>query len=155
MMPNVLLIALISLGAMVALFAMPQVSEASSHTNATSTQMRKAKVDAVCMQTAVGVREDAIQSAWTTFSSSTLAALSVRKSALNAAWGLTDLKAQKTSIIKAWKDWKKSSKDAHMTLKKDRKAAWETFKKTAKNTCKITTPGDESLSTDGAGSISL
>ncbi len=112
-------------------------------------------VDVSCMQTAVETREDGLASAWDTFNTDTKAALSARKSALSEAWGEADKKAQKKAVATAWKDWKKASKDAHTKMKKERKSVWDTFKKTSKESCKVTTPKDEVLGSDAAGTISL
>lgn len=140
----------------------PQVSRASedgsteSSTTASSTKkVRKAKVDATCMQSAVDTREASLVTAWESFTGDVSDALSARKTALHDAWGLTDVKAQNKAIASAWKTWKKSSQDAHKALKSDRKTAWDTFKSTTKTSCKVTAPKDEALGADAAGSISL
>ncbi len=112
-------------------------------------------VDASCMQTAVETREGALISAWDEFNTSIKSGLEARKSALKDAWGLTDVKAQKKATATAWKEWKADSKSAHGELRKERKSAWDAFKKTAKSTCKITTPKEESLEKDTAGAIGL
>jgi hypothetical protein len=158
----------IILGALVAsllgaiFVTMPQVSRASEDgstdttTTASSTKkVKKAKVDATCMQTAVDARESALSTAWDTYTASVKADLSTRKTALHDAWGLTDLKAQKKAITSAWKAWKKSAQDAHKELKADRKTAWDAFKSTTKTSCKVSTPKDEALGADASGSISL
>ena len=124
-------------------------------TNDGTKKMRAGKVDATCMQTAVATREGALISAWEGFSADITTALTARKTALNDAWGKTDATSQREALVKSWQDWKKASKDAHMELQKDRKAAWETFKKTTKESCKITAPKDEALEKDAAGTIAL
>jgi DNA repair ATPase RecN len=141
--------------------AIPQFSRASENgstdesTTASTKKVKKVKVDAVCMQTAIDTREDAIISSWDKFASSMKDALKVRKTALHAAWGLSDVKAQNKAVASAWKEYKKSSQEAHKALKSARKSAWDAFKKTTKTSCKVSTPKDEALSTDSAGSISL
>lgn len=155
---KVALIALLSICAGALLFVSPQYSMANEDgTTATSTRKVKLNrnVDATCMQTAVDTREDAIKSGWESFNTDILAALGVRKTALHDAWGLSDLKAQKAATVTAWKTWKTSSKNAHVELKGERKSAWDAFKKTVKETCKVTTPKEESLGADASGSISL
>ncbi len=112
-------------------------------------------VDATCMQTAVETRETTLVSAWDTFNTSIKAGLEARKTALKDAWGLTDVKAQKKATIAGWKEWKKDSKEAHVALKKERKSAWDAFKKTTKDTCKVTAPKEEALEKDTAGAIGL
>ena len=155
---KIALIALIGMSAGVLFFATPQYGMANENgTTATSTKKIKLgkNVDATCMQTAVDTREDAIKSGWTSFSNDIATALGARKTALHDAWGLSDVKAQRTATMNAWKAWKTSSKNAHTELKGDRKSAWEAFKKTVKETCKVVTPKEESLGTDASGSISL
>ncbi len=144
----------------VALFLVsPQYRLANEDGTTAATSTRKVKlnrnVDATCMQTAVDAREDAIKSSWESFNTDIVTALGLRKTALHDAWGLSDVKAQKTAIANAWKTWKTSSKNAHSELKGDRKSTWDAFKKTVKETCKVSTPKEESLGADASGSISL
>ena len=140
-------------------FGAPQYSSARGNdevTTATSTKKTKGKnVDATCMQTAVDTRETALTEAWSTFATDIEDALSARKSALYDAWGKSDVKVRNTAIATAWKTWKSDKKSAHTELRSDRKATWETFKKTAKDSCKIATPKDEVLGTDTKGELAL
>ena len=122
---------------------------------AKDTMKTKKTVDSSCMQTAVNTRETAIASTFVEFNTSILTALTLRKTALNAAWGMTEMSDQKTALKKAWMDWKTAKKAASMKLKTDRKATWDTFKTTAKTSCKMETPKEESLEKDSAGNISL
>ena len=115
----------------------------------------KAAVNLTCMQTAVGVREDALATAFKGFSDDVMAALAARKAALNTAWGMSDGMARKAAIKSAWTAWKTAKKAAHTELKTDRKKAWDTFKTTAKNTCKEVTPKEEGLEKDTAGTVAL
>ena len=131
----------------------------SSSTNATSTREQKGNrggnIDATCVQSAVDVRETALASAWSTFTSSITSALGTRKTALHDAWGATDIGSRNTALMNAWKTWQMGDKSAHEALKMARKAAWETFMSTAKGSCKVQMPQNESLGGDGKGSISL
>ncbi len=127
----------------------------SSATETNSSLGRSARVDATCMQTAVGTREESLLTAWEEYTSDITSALKQRKSALYDAWGVSEIKDRNAAIKSAWKSWKESSRSAHVQLKKDRKAAWETFKKTVRTSCKISTPKDESLGKDSSGTISL
>lgn len=146
------------------LLSIPTTTRASEDSTETETTTvtsekkmkgKKAKVDATCMQTAVDTRETSLSDAWGTYTSAISSALSARKTALHDAWGLTDIKAQNKAIASAWKAWKKASQDAHKALKSDRKTTWDAFKSTTKTSCKISTPKDEALGADAAGSISL
>jgi len=116
-------------------------------------------VNLSCMQTAVMVREDAVIAAWGTFSTSITTALNARKAALNTAWAsstaTTTDSTHKTQRIAAWAKWKKASHDAHVAMKKARKAAWDTFRTTSKNTCRTSTANDEKLGADATGEVAL
>lgn len=127
-----------------------------STSTASTTKNRGGKnVDATCMQTAVAAREASLSSAWETFSTSIKDALTKRAAALDTAWGLSDVTARTKALTDAWKTWRGENKAAHDALKKTRKSAWDTFKKTAKDSCKVTTPKAEGLEKDGSGSVSL
>lgn len=130
----------------------------ASSTKATSTKDRSGKasttVDRTCMAAAVATREASVKTAWTTFTGSVATALDKRAAALAAGWNTTD-EGNRESIKKAWSDWKKDRQAAHTKLKTDRKAAWDTFKKTAKDSCKVTTPKEEGLERAGSDSITL
>ncbi|MCU0677963.1 MAG: hypothetical protein MUF19_00040 [Candidatus Pacebacteria bacterium] len=130
----------------------------ASGTKATSTKDRMGKasttVDRTCMAAAAATRESAIKTAWTTFTSSVTTALDKRGTALASAWGAsTD--GNREAVKKAWTDWKKDKTAANSKLKNDRKAAWDAFKKTAKESCKVTTPKEEGLERSGSDSIAL
>lgn len=148
---------------MLLVFGFPTQSEAYHPTTGTSTatsthgigKNKDKNRDIACMQTAVGVRETAVAAAWADFSSSTVSALATRKSALNAAWGLAEMKARTGAIVEAMKAWRTASTNAHRELRSDRKAAWDAFKKTAKDTCKTTTPKEESPGTVAKDTIVL
>ena len=120
--------------------------------SATSTR----NVDLTCMQTAVDARESALITAFTTYQTSTNEGLQVRKTALNVAWGLTDKTARVKAITDARKTWQENQVKAMKILKIQRKSAWETFKTTAKTSCKETLPkGDDAVEKDGAGAITI
>ena len=125
------------------------------YAEARSPQAPKATVDLTCMQTAVGVREDAIAEGFKGFNDDVMAGLATRKSALNTAWGMTDKMARASAIKSAWTAWKTAKKSAHTDLKSARKSAWDTFKSTAKTSCKEVTPKEEGLEKDTAGSMAL
>ena len=142
------------LGVLFAL-AVPTPSEAAHGSSASSTKGIGKKVDLTCMATAIDTREDAVMDAWEDFSSTTITALGVRRTALHTAWGMTEMKARTAAVVKAWKTWKTSSMNAHKELRSDRKAAWDAFKKTAKDTCRTTLPKEESQGTVAKDTIAL
>lgn len=90
----------------------------------------------VCVQSAVSKRESAIGSAWSTFSSAITSALSARKDALVAAWGISNAKDRRLAIRTAWDVFAKANKDARKVLKDARDSAWSQFKADAK-ACKV------------------
>ncbi|MFN3692627.1 MAG: hypothetical protein ACK4SL_00835 [Candidatus Paceibacteria bacterium] len=133
-------------------------SNASSTTSKTSPRRddRRASttIDRTCMAAAVATRESAIKTAWTTFTSSITTALDKRAAALASAWGAS-ADGNREAVKKAWTDWKKDKQAAHTKLRTDRKGAWDAFKKTAKDSCKMTTPKEEGLEKSGSDSINL
>jgi hypothetical protein len=134
-------------------------SDHASHATSTATSTRgtgKARnVDATCMSAAIDTRETALMTAWDELSTSIKTGLTDRKSALSAAWALTDLKARNAGIVAAWKEWRTDKKAAHTEFRKDRKSAWEAFKKTAKDSCKMSTPKDESLEKASSDAVAI
>ena len=121
-------------------------------TGTSTTKMMHKTVDIACVQKAVDTRESAIDTAFGTFSTSISAALTARKSALHAAWGLTDAKERRAARKKAWSDFRSASRAAHKVLKDARHNSWSAFEKAAK-ACGA--PGVESQGGDGIGSIGL
>lgn len=122
-----------------------QALTSTATSTATSTKDRKkAKLNQTCMQTAVDTREAAILKAFKDSNTRTVDALTIRGTALHDAWGLTDQKARNTAIKNAWSTWKSAKKADNKSLANDRKSAWTTFKATAKNSCKITLPKEDS-----------
>lgn len=112
-------------------------------------------VDRTCMATAIVARENSINTAWTSFNTIIISALTSRKNGLVAAWNITDTKERNQALTTAWKTWKTEKMLAHGKLKSERKAAWETFKTTAKSSCKVEVPKQEGLEKSAADSISL
>ncbi len=112
-------------------------------------------VDKTCMATAVVTRETSLTTAWSSFNTKIMSALTVRKNGLISAWNITDAKERQQSLTTVWKAWKTASKSAHEALKSERKAAWETFKSTGKSMCKVEVPKSEELEKSSADSIAL
>ena len=126
--------------------------------NASSTPRVKTSsstVDRTCMATAVVTRETSITTAWTSFNTKIISALAIRKTGLINAWNITDQKERQQSLTTVWKAWKMEKKSAQEELKNARKAAWDTFKNTAKATCKMEVPKEEGLEKSGSDSIAL
>lgn len=112
-----------------ALLSTAFASFADSTTSSTSSTPRLKKLDLPCVRLAVEKRENAIQAAFDTMSSLMKSALQARKSALMAAWNITDAAERKTAVKDAWAKFKKSKKDAQSAYRKSRLAAWAQFKK--------------------------
>jgi hypothetical protein len=110
-------------------------------------------VNRTCMATAVATREASIKTAWTTFNTAMMSSLDKRSTALVAAWNNSD--GSGTAGKTAWSNWRNESKAAHSKLRSDRKAAWDTFRKTAKDSCKVTTPKEEDTTKESKDTISL
>ena len=112
-------------------------------------------LDRTCMATAIVARETSITTAWTSLNTKIISALAIRKTGLINAWNITDAKARNQSLSTVWKTWKTEKKSAQELLKKDRKAAWESFKNTARASCKVEVPKAEGLEKSVADSIEL
>ena len=112
--------------------------------------------DLSCVQGAVLAREKAITASWTTFNTAMVSALTKRTDGLVAAWKVTD-EADRSKDLKAvLTTWKTGSKNAHTTLKTDRKAAWASFRTTMKVDCKLTKlPKEDAEPKDAAGAVTL
>lgn len=95
----------------------------------------KAAANRQCVQTATDKREDAISSAWGTYSPAITAALAARKTALHASWDLADGKARIAARNAAWATYRSSVKSASAALKSARLSAWSAFAADSK-TCK-------------------
>lgn len=104
---------------------------------------QKKNVDIACVQPAVAKREAALLASVDTYYSVMKSAMSVRASALNAAWSLTDASAREAAIKAAHAAYRTSAKTATATLRTARKGAWKTFKADAK-VCKVSLPRAES-----------
>lgn len=95
-----------------------------------------------CMQTAVSKRDGSIITAFGKFSSAITSALTVRKDALVAAWGINNQKERRRAIKASWNAFGKSNKDARVILRNERNTAWKQFGVDAKG-CRITNIGAE------------
>jgi hypothetical protein len=160
------------IGAVLAiLFAMPALTHAHAGVTHTTTaesvehlketakdmfgKKASSTVDATCMAEAVEEREDALMSAWGDMSSSTMVALDDRREALVAAWDMEKVSDRARALATAWKEWKADKKAINAEFRKDRKAAWDAFKKTAKEDCKEKLPKEENLEKTASDSIAI
>lgn len=114
----------------------PMAERATKRASSTKT------VDSTCMQGAVNTREEAIMTAFETYSASTLAAMDKRQKAFAAVW--TDSTIKNTAKYnEIWSAWKKDAEAARKSLQTGRKDAWKTFRTTASQSCKATLPKAE------------
>ena len=136
-----------------ALVALPAFAETTGTTTPlTKHENPKPVADYSCVQTAVDVREGAIISAFTSFTTAESAALTVRKSALHDAWGMTVAKDRNAALNKAWSDFRTANRTAFKTLRTANKDAWSAFK-TSSKACHV--PVAESHGDEGVGSLGL
>lgn len=97
---------------------------------------RERNLDLPCVQSAVAVRESAIQKAFTAYSGSVSTALTTRATALNSAWGMTVGTERRAARKSAWEAYRISVQSARTTMRTAKKSAWEAFK-TASKACKV------------------
>ncbi len=100
-----------------------------------------------CVQTAVTARETAVIAAYDVMSVGIRSALTTRQTELTAAWGLTDNKARRDARTAAWTKFNKAVREIRKTYKASVNATWKKFHNDSKS-CKVTTQGVESVSSD-------
>jgi hypothetical protein len=163
---------------MISSLALPVLAEDSMTTSATGTPMtrheiqdklkgereklmgeRKAQLAQlgetarVCLAAAVDKREAAVGAAFAAFSTSMTSALSTRRTALAAAWALTDAAARNAATKAAWQAWNTAAKSARQTLNAARRTAWSTFstdRKACRPSTSIGVEAHESSSVDSS-----
>jgi hypothetical protein len=89
-------------------------------------------VDLVCMQNAVEKRDSSVATAWDVHAAAIKGGLSARKTALKAAWGLTERKARREALRTAWRTWRETARTAVRTWRKAKGDAWHGFQKARK-----------------------
>ena len=104
----------------------PAMAESNEAMHVSSTPKRT--VDMVCMVAAVDVREAALQSAFSTFSTAQSAALAARASALHTAWGNTDAKVRRTALKTAWQTYRTAHRAAVSAHRTAHNSAWSAFR---------------------------
>lgn len=108
--------------------ALPALAQTTSTGSGNSTSTTgNPRFDAVCMQNAVDKRDGAIINAWDIYSAAVKSALSARRSALKAAWGLSTAKDRRMALSQAWKDFNSAMNQARKDLNSARKSAWKAF----------------------------
>jgi len=90
--------------------------------------------DTACMVTAVEKRDNAVISAWDTFSATIKSALETRRDSLKAAWTDANQSTRRASIKQTWRTYRNSRKSAWRTRRSAIFSAWRTFK-AERNAC--------------------
>lgn len=120
---------------------------------------KKGQVNVQCMQDAVTAREDALATAWQTYSDAVIAALEQRQTDIVAAWGTVTnqqtrvaFQAPKAAFQKAFNNYKSAIKAARSQLKKDRTGrpdgAWAVYNR-ARIVCGFSADNFANPSLDG------
>lgn len=102
-------------------------------------------VDLACMQAAVEKRDNAIIAAFDTFSVTVKSALTTRRDALKAAWGITDRAQRRAALRSAWSAFHVARRTAFRTFRSARHSAWVRFRADAR-ACRGTPAGEEPAS---------
>lgn len=121
---------------------MALVSAKSNGSNRVSTTTPPV-INPACMTTAVTARENGIAAAFEIVTDTTSAALTLRKSELVAAWGLTNSNERKAAVKAAWLKYKNTVKKARLDYKAEAKNIWKTFN-TAARACQVKNTGESS-----------
>lgn len=88
-----------------------------------------------CVGAAVATREQAIDTAMTSYTASTNSAYSARATALGQAYSQTTLMTVRSAVKKAWSDFTMTMKTARKTWQSTRMSAWSQYK-TSTAVCK-------------------
>lgn len=88
----------------------------------------QAAFDGACAATAVEKRDNAIISAWDTFTAARKTALTTRRDSLISAWNNAAKGTRKSALKSAWRTFRSSAKQARRAYKNSVKSAWKTFK---------------------------
>ena len=111
--------------ALLASIAVPALAE----TSATSTPpvSTKKTINVECIQNAIEARDSAIITAVAAHASAQAAALTARKTALKAAWAMSDQKARRAALRDAWRIFDTASRTARRSYRDAQNAAWKKF----------------------------
>lgn len=86
------------------------------------------KVDLACMQAAVEKRDNALLATVDARYSAHKAALTARRDALKAAWGMTDAAKRREALQAAWKAYREALEKSTKAFRDAKKSAWKQFK---------------------------
>ncbi len=102
---------------------------------------------AVCLQDAIGIREDGIMSAYNIRTTAVNLAMEIRKNSLVAAWGVSDVKERNKARKTAWDVYNKAIKLARTNYNTANKNTWKAFHVAAK-ACGVNSKGIEPENSD-------
>ncbi|TAL20454.1 hypothetical protein EPN90_00995 [Patescibacteria group bacterium] len=142
-----------TVGVMLAsLLATPALAEETATTTNTNQPAAVVKpvLDLACVQSAVEKRDNAIIAAVDTYSTHVKTALTTRRDALKAAWGMADRVERRKAIRAAWDAFRGTWRKEKRALTDARRAAWKQFRADAK-ACKATGASGVSLENGGEG----
>jgi hypothetical protein len=105
------------------------------------------QIDLGCLTKAVEKRENALISAYETFSAEIKSALEKRKADLITAWGINNWYERNKARINAWNNFRKAKREATRKYNATVRKIWREFHQEAKN-CKVITKGIEPETTD-------
>lgn len=106
----------------------------------TNSAVTKPIIDMSCIKRAVDSRESKLGTSFSTFSSSIGTAYSTRRASLATAYDLTDKKARREAVRKAFNTFRDSAKKARTDFRASRESAWKTFESDRK-ACKAQDEG--------------
>jgi len=124
-------------GALALAFLATAIPALAHNTSTSTASTTNSTYNVVCVQTAVGVHEDAGISALNTYNTAVASALAVRKSGVIAAWGNLNFFSRLTALRAAYGTYRISVKTAKTNFKNSRISANTAFK-ASMNACGAT-----------------
>ncbi|MGH7175688.1 MAG: hypothetical protein ACREGR_05015, partial [Minisyncoccia bacterium] len=118
------------LGASAVVVAFAAAAPALAQTTTPSTNI-EATTKIACVGSAVNIREQAIDSAITTYTGALTAAYSARATALQQAYTNTTLAATRVAVRAAWSTFSASAKSGRKSWQTARNTAWNTYRTAA------------------------
>ena len=120
-------LSIVALGIFVATSAFAIDDNTSAQERTLSKRNSEKVLNVQCVQNAVEKRDSAVISAHSTFNTSIVNALTVRKDAVKLAWAKETQKDRTSARKAAYEVFRTSQKSAHEALRSVRKTSWSTF----------------------------
>lgn len=121
----------VSVGLLVAV-AIPALAQTTTSASMGQTTSASVSSKIQCVGAAVAVREQALDTAMTTYGSSVNAAYSARAAALSKAYADTTVSSLRSDIKAAWSAFAASMRSAHKSWMSARNGAWKQFRASAR-----------------------